>query len=148
MSTRKGQVRKTARKAYFPKRRPSPRIAQLERSLKTARSRNKILRAGHTNPKAPQALGMGAYGGAAVVAGGGAIAGVVGELFPSILGIDTRLVAGAALTVAGAMSKAEHAQIGACLGAGMLACYAEDLAGGLVSGEGFNLLGSTDEEAA
>ena len=140
-STRKGQARKTARKAYFPmaKRRrngTSPRVATLEGALKRARARSRSLSG---NPKAAQALGMGTYGGAVVVAGGGAAAGIVGELFPAIAGVDTRLVIGAALVVWGAMNKGDGAQIGAAMGSGMLACYTEDLASGMVSGEGFNL---------
>ena len=151
-STRKGQARKTARKAYFPmaKRRrsgTSPRVKALEGSLKRARARGRRLSADHTNPKAAQALGMGTYGGAVVVAGGGAAAGVVGELFPSVAGVDTRLIAGAALVVWGAMSAAKGAQIGAAMGSGMLACYAEDLASAAVSGEALTIPFITDTEA-
>ena len=151
-STRKGQTRKTSRRAYFPiaKRRrsgTSPRVKALEGSLKRARARSRTLSGQHANPKAAQALGMGAYGGAVVVAGGGAAAGIVGELFPSVAGIDTRLIAGAALVAWGAMSKAGAAQIGACRGSGMLACYTEDLASAAVSGEALNLPFITDTEA-
>jgi hypothetical protein len=138
-STRKGQTRKTARKAYFPvakrRRGTSPRVKTLESALQRARARSRKLSVQHTNPKAAQALGMGVYGGAVVTAGGGAAAGVVGELFPAIAGIDTRLLAGAALVAWGAMSKTGGAQIGACIGSGMLACYTEDLASAAVSGE-------------
>jgi len=149
-STRKGGFRKTSRKAYFPmaKRRrsgTSPRVATLEGALKRARARSRNLTGAHANPKAAQALGMGAYGGAVVVAGGGAAAGVVGELFPSVGGIDTRLLAGAALVVWGAMSKGSGAQIGAAMGSGMLACYAEDLASAMVSGESLMLPFTTEE---
>jgi len=148
-STRKGGLRKTSRRAYFPmaKRRSgtSPRVATLEGALKRARARSRTLTGQHANPKAAQALGMGAYGGAVVVAGGGAAAGVVGELFPSVGGIDTRLLAGAALVVWGAMSKGPGAQIGAAMGSGMLACYAEDLASAMVSGEGLTIPFITEE---
>ena len=149
-STRKGQTRKTARKAYFPiaKRRrtgTSPRIKALEGSLKRARARSRSLSSQHANPKAAQALGMGTYGGAVVVAGGGAAAGIVTELFPSVAGIDPRLIAGAALVAWGAMSKAGAAQIGAAMGSGMLACYAEDLSSAAVSGETLNLPFVTEE---
>ena len=147
-STRKGQTRKTARKAYFPvarRRGTSPRVKTLESALKRARARSRNLTAQHTNPKAAQALGMGTYGGAVVVAGGGAAAGIVTELFPSVAGIDTRLIAGAALVAWGAMSKAGAAQIGAAMGSGMLACYAEDLSSAAVSGETLNLPFVTEE---
>lgn len=141
-STRKGQRRKTARRAYTglarrPRRRgASPRVAKLESALKRARSRSSRLSREHKNPKAPQALGMGAYGGAVVVAGGGAAAGVVSGVMPDVFGIDSRLLAGAALVAWGAMQRSEASQIGACLGSGMLACVAQDLASGIVAGEG------------
>jgi hypothetical protein len=93
---------------------------------------------------------MGAHGGAVVVAGGGGIAGVVGETMPDVFGIDSRLIAGVALTVWGGASSAKAAQIGACLGAGMLACVAQDLTAGLVSGQGLDLgvIGIEQELAA
>lgn len=157
--TRAGQKRKTRRAPgaaltrafgrYGPaKKRRAPGVSQkrfagLAKAKAAQGRRLRELRAEIGNPSAAKALGMGVYGGAATIAGGGAIAGVTTELFPSIMGVDTRLIAGALLVSWGGMSKADPAQIGACLGAGMLACYAEDLASGLVGGEGFTFFEQT-----
>lgn len=156
--TRAGQIRKTRRN---PKSRlargwgemsPGGRIsktrfAKLQKAKAAQGRRLRALKSEMHNPSAAKALGMGVYGGAATIAGGGAIAGVATELFPSIMGVDTRLIAGALLVSWGGMSKADPAQIGACLGAGMLACYAEDLASGLVAGEGFTFFEQTTTTA-
>lgn len=151
-STRRGQRRTTKRAPRaalaraFPK---SPRVNMLQQALTRARSSNRNLRRNGANPKAAQALGMGTYGGAIVVAGGGAVAGVVGELFPAVMGLDTRLIAGAGLVVWGAMADSKASHIGAAMGSGMLACYVEDIAAGVVSGEGFTIpFLTTEEEAA
>ncbi len=166
-STRAGGRRKTRRAASAPLnlaygrrakprrnaiRRPPPRragtnLARLDASRKRAQARVRKLSGELANPAAARALGMGVYGGALTVAGGGAIAGVTSELFPSIMGVDTRLIAGAALVAWGGMSKADPAQIAACLGSGMLACYAEDIASGVVGGEGFTFFEQTTTTA-
>lgn len=154
--TRAGQKRTTRRapgaaltRAFGragPKRRPGvsqKRFAGLTAAKAAQGRRLRALRSELGNPSAAKALGMGVYGGAATIAGGGAIAGVTTELFPSVMGVDTRLIAGALLVTWGGMSKKDPAQIAACLGAGMLACYAEDLASGMVSGEGFTFFEQT-----
>jgi hypothetical protein len=148
--TRAGQKRKTRRApgAALARAYGETRLQAAEKRAKRASSRARALRKEHTNPKAPQALGMGATGGAVVVAGGGAIAGVVGSAMPDVFGIDTRLLAGVALTFWGGSSKGKAAQIGACLGSGMLACVAQDLTAGLAAGEGLDLSVIGFDEAA
>ena len=157
--TRAGQVLKTRRNPKsrlargWGEMKPGGRISKKRfenlRKSKAAQGRRlRALKQEMHNPSAARALGMGVYGGAATIAGGGAIAGVATELFPSIMGVDTRLVAGALLVSWGGMSKADPAQIAACLGAGMLACYAEDLASGVVGGEGFTFFEETTTTTA
>jgi len=67
--TRAGARRKTSRRAYAPKR-PSPKIAKLERSNKALRDRMKRVRAGNPFPKGPY-LRTEMEAATFVVAGGG-----------------------------------------------------------------------------
>ena len=148
--TRAGMKRKTKRSPRAPLARAYGETRLQAEKKRHNRSKAKLrkLRSDHSNPSAAQALGMGAHGGAIVVAGGGAIAGVVGETMPDVFGIDSRLIAGVVLTLWGGSSKAKAAQVGACLGSGMLACVAQDLTSGLVAGEGLDLsvIGLDDSE--
>ena len=147
--TRAGQKRGTKRApgAALTRAFGETRLQAAEKRAKRAGSRARALRREHSNPRAPQALGMGATGGALVVAGGGAAAGVLSSMMPGVFGIDSRLLAGVALTFWGGSSKAAAAQIGACLGSGMLACVAQDLAAGLAAGEGFDMTAIMTEAA-
>jgi len=134
MAAKKGQVRRTARRAFtgLTKRRAGvskARFMKLEASKKALATRMRKLKASSTG-----AVGVGKS--TAVTATGGALAGVASVYMPDIAGVSTPLIAGSLLVAYAAFSgDSKFGGYAAGIGAGMLAVSAADLvAGGLQSG--------------
>ena len=136
MATKKGQLRRTSRRAYEPKRRSyraSPKLKKTEAALTRARSSLRKARdAGKSAYKTP-------IGEAAAITAGGALAGVADAYMPDVMGFDTALVGGVVL-VAGAMvldgqGQKMAAGMTSCVGGGMLAAWASGFTATMLGGE-------------
>ena len=121
-SSRRATTRRRARG-------PSPALKKAQASLAKTRS---ALRTARDNSKGSKTPLMNAV----CTTGGGFSAGVVQSFVPSIGPVDTRLLAGALFVAAGTtMIKDQKMKTGAiCLGGGMLAAWASDVAVGLFAG--------------
>jgi hypothetical protein len=135
MAAKKGQVRKTARRAYMPTKtksrrfRSSPVLKKTEASLTRARAQLRKMRARGKDAQ------YGSLQEAASVTAGGGMAGAANAYFPDgFMGFQVPLLAGAALVGAGMLLENNNqkaaAKYSTCLGAGMLAHWA----GGFVEG--------------
>ncbi len=121
-SSRRATTRRRARG-------PSPALKKAQASLAKTRSALRTARANSKGSKAPLMS-------AVCTTGGGFSAGVVQSFVPAIGPVDTRLLAGALFVAAGTtMIKDPKIKTGAiCLGGGMLAAWASDVASGIFGG--------------
>ena len=133
MATKKGQLRRTSRRAYTglkPRRRSgaSPAFKKLEARKLALERRYRTLRE-KTKDKA------GPVGGAICTASGGAIAGAVNTTpFAAIMGIPTPLLIGVAGTAFGIYSDTRFSSQIACVSTGMLAKFAGDWSEAMMAG--------------
>jgi hypothetical protein len=135
MATKKGQLRKTSRRAYEGKRRSyraSPKLKKTEASLARARaSLRKARDASKSAYKTP-------VGEAAAITAGGALAGGLDAYMPEIMGFDSALVGGVALVAGALVMDAQGQKVGAgmasCIGGGMLAAWASGFTADMLGG--------------
>ena len=136
MATKKGQARKTARRAYMPAKtksrrfRSSPKLKKTEASLARARAQLRKMRQSSKDAQ------YGSLQEAASVTAGGGLAGAANGYFPDgFMGFQVPLLAGAALVGAGIFMENNNQKMAAkyatCLGAGMLAHWAGDTVEGM-----------------
>ena len=133
MGTRRGMVRKTKSKrpaytSYTPFKRKSGNSA-MNRALKNSRARGRRLSQrlskDYLRSANPGHVKLTAV---ATIAAGGALAGASNVYFPSIMGFDSKLIAGAALIATGSFLKnPTTAGVLGCLGSGMLSVATSEI---------------------
>ncbi len=99
--------------------RDSPRLKKAEMNLRAANARVRKLKA---STAAPAAVAMHS----ATITAGGAGSGVVSAYFPTVMGIDSRLILGAAVVGVGAWKGDKTGAMMALFGSGFLAAAASD----------------------